>query len=448
MQPGGASDPKIHPGAVLAGRYRLERRIGGGGMGEVWEGRQVTTDKRVAIKLLRSDDGTDTARFLREARVAAALSHRNIVQVFDFWDVEGGCPAFMVMELLAGETLAAQLTRVGRLSFPETMSVVLPVASALGAAHARGVVHRDLKPENVFLSRSSESDPVEVKVVDFGLAKPMAPDRQTTAITQTGAVMGTPYYMAPEQVYGEKDVDPRADVWALGVVVHECMGGAPPFTGENFGQVFRRISQEAPPPLREVAPDAPPWLEELVAAMLSHDREKRPSMARVHETLLHPPASVDSARPSAQTTTVQVTHRLPPPAAVRHGTPARLPAATRTTASTSVRSPRTSASWLSPVVIAGSVVALVVVGVGTTVALRPGAARPVSVDLGALPAATIATTTATTTAPPPKPAETEEPTSPTPNASSPSLAASATPAAPAARARPTAAPSPLARGRF
>src|SRR5262249_36790010 len=151
----------------------------------------LTTGKVVAVKILRREDAADAARFLREAKIAAALSHRNIVQVFDFWEIDDGRRVFMVMELLAGETLGAMLERVGRLSVDAMRSILLPVVSALRAAHAQGVVHRDLKPDNVFLMRAPRSDSpdaFEVKVVDFGLAKATTASSQATAITETGSL--------------------------------------------------------------------------------------------------------------------------------------------------------------------------------------------------------------------------------------------------------------------
>jgi serine/threonine-protein kinase len=274
----------LRNGQTLAGRYRLVRLIGEGGMGAVWEARHLMTDKAVAIKLLKSHDG-DTARFLREARIVAQLSHRNVVQVFDLWESDGDGPLFMVMELLAGESLGARLGRVGRLSIDETVAVTMPIASGLRAAHAQGVVHRDLKPDNVFLATGAPGEPVEVKVVDFGIAKPTAPEAQATAITETGTVMGTVFYMSPEQVFGQRDVDGRTDVWALGVVIYECITGERPFVGENFGQIFRAISLVNARRLREVAPHAPPWLDELVSRMLTRDRAKRPSMSEVLDVL-------------------------------------------------------------------------------------------------------------------------------------------------------------------
>ncbi len=289
----------LEPGELLADRYRLVRVLGHGGMGVVWEARQITTGRPVAIKVLKDSgphaDRASAVRLLREARVAASLSHRNIVQVFDYWEVDDG-PVFIVMELLVGEPLSELLARRGRLDVATTAALLAPVASALRAAHARGVVHRDVKPENIFLARvgndGTEGDSTEVKVVDFGLAKPQPVfEAHDTAITQTGALMGTPFYMSPEQVYGQKDIDARSDVWSLGVVLYECLAGVRPFAGENFGQVFRGITQEHAQPVRELVPHVPRALDRLVSMMLAHGRDERPAMADVRDAL----AAADAA---------------------------------------------------------------------------------------------------------------------------------------------------------
>jgi serine/threonine-protein kinase len=250
-------------------------------MGIVWEASHLATEKTVAIKILKGRDASDAARFLREAKVAAGLSHPSIVQVFDFWETEGGGPVFMVMEHLVGETLATRLERVTRLSPSDVRATLAPVASALRAAHARGIVHRDLKPENIFLARVSEADPPEVKVLDFGIARQVTAEGTSTAITKTGTLIGTPYYMAPEQLFGEKRIDTAADVWALGVVLYECLTGERPYGGENLGQIIRRVSDGSFRPLRELVPEVAPGVEELVRRMLSPDRESRPTVAEV-----------------------------------------------------------------------------------------------------------------------------------------------------------------------
>ncbi len=262
-------------GDVLAGRYRLERRLGEGGMGVVWEARQLATDKVVALKVLKDQDGAHTSRFAREAKLTASLSHRNIVQVFDYWEAEGSL-AFLVMELLEGRSLAQELEIRGAFSVEDGLRVLNPVIEALAYAHERGIIHRDLKPENVFIAGT------DVKLLDFGLAKRHVVESDATIMTQSGAVMGTPHYMSPEQIFGASDLDARADVWALGVLAYEVLSGQKPFLGDNFGQVFHSITQGVVRPLKEAAEQPIPHeLNELVLQMLEKDRGVRPKMSVV-----------------------------------------------------------------------------------------------------------------------------------------------------------------------
>jgi serine/threonine-protein kinase len=354
----------LAPGDLLADRYRLVQKLGEGGMGVVWETRQVTTDKPVAIKVLKTSDATagssgEGARFLREAKVAAGLSHRNIVQVFDYWDVSGG-PAFLVMELLAGQTLGSILDR-GPLTVHHAVSLMLPVAQAMAHAHTLGVVHRDLKPENVFLVRSEGAAHVEVKVLDFGLAKAIIANADATVVTHTGQLMGTPVYMSPEQVYGEKIITSASDVWSLGVVLYECLEGTKPFGGENFGQVFRSITQTAPRPLGE---HVPAWLANLVMRMLGHTPAGRPSMHEVCTVLAALP-SHPSPRPSVSGIAPAQTQRLPPSSS--------RPPATMLVAATSVNGPpRTGArSRRSALIFGTSAMLLLGVTIAAVIALRP-----------------------------------------------------------------------------
>jgi eukaryotic-like serine/threonine-protein kinase len=263
----------LSAGAVVAGRYVVESLLGAGGMGAVYRCRDTTTDGVRAIKVLRDARGELAARFVREARIAAALTHPNIARVLDVVTLDDEAPA-IVMELLSGESLGARLSRVGKLQAGQAASILLSVVAGVRAAHERGVVHRDLKPDNVFLC-----DDGTVKVLDFGIAKVMLdsddPAVTVAALTETGQILGTPHYMAPEQIFGEKDVDGRADVWALGVVLYEALAGVRPFQGENAGQVFKAIALDPYVPLADRAPACPPELLSLVTSMLVHARAER-----------------------------------------------------------------------------------------------------------------------------------------------------------------------------
>jgi serine/threonine-protein kinase len=257
-------------------------------MGLVWSAKHEITQKRVALKILKVAGNDVRRRFLREARLASALRHPNVVDVHDVLELETGEP-FMVMDLLEGEPLADRLERETALTLDETSRIALPVLSAVSAAHAMGIVHRDLKPENIFLSRPTAATPAEtVQVLDFGIAKLTMVDgalSHTTGLTQTGSVLGTPTYMAPEQVFGEKSIDHRADVWALGVILYECLAGACPIEGENVGQIFKSISQHSFDPIEKRVTSLPKSVARVIDRMLSQDPRARPSLREVAEVL-------------------------------------------------------------------------------------------------------------------------------------------------------------------
>jgi serine/threonine-protein kinase len=187
------------------------------------------------------------------------------------------------MALLSGESLDRLLARRRTLSISETIAILLPLVAAVRAAHARGVLHRDLKPQNVFLALESEAAEPVVMLMDFGLAKVVGQDVET--LTRTGAIVGTPHYMAPEQLYGERDIDRRADVWAIGAIAYECLTGRRPLEGGSYAQLVRNATRRALTPLAAQLPDAPPALAALVDGMLAHDRDDRPELAAVHAAL-------------------------------------------------------------------------------------------------------------------------------------------------------------------
>jgi serine/threonine protein kinase len=286
--------PEIAKGSLIAGRYRLERSLGEGGMGIVWAATHAVTRRSVAMKFLRpSLQNKDEVRqrFLREAQAASALRHPNVVEVLDVFDLEDQSPA-MVMELLDGETLGEKLARDERLSTEETAAILLPVISAVGSAHALGIVHRDLKPDNIFLSRAGGG--VVVKVLDFGIAKLSAEHYAafggSAMVTEAGSMLGTPCYMAPEQITNV-GVDHRADIWSIGVILYECLSGTRPIEGHNTGEVIARLMNEAIAPLERVAPELPHDLAALVQRALSRDQKRRPQelgeLARIVSQYTH-----------------------------------------------------------------------------------------------------------------------------------------------------------------
>jgi len=277
-------------GTLIAGRYRLEERLGEGGMGEVWASTHVITRRRVAMKFLKGSAAMRMdmrQRMLREARATSLVKHPSVVELLDVFELDGGVPV-LVMDLLVGETLGAKLATSGVLSVREAATILLPVVEAVEAAHAKGIVHRDLKPDNIFLHRGEAGD-VTVKVLDFGIAKLTATEgdaAETGSLTGTGSLVGTPWYMAPEQCYGERDIDQRADIWALGVILYECLAGVRPVQGASMGQVLKRILHEGIVPIEERVSGVPPELGALIRRMLAHGREDRPrDLSDVHRVL-------------------------------------------------------------------------------------------------------------------------------------------------------------------
>ena len=294
-------------GTVLGGRYRLVRAVGRGGMGAVWEAVQEGLGRRVAVKVLHpmlAERAELLARFKREAETTARLGHPNIVQVSDFaFSPEQG--AYLVMELLEGETLGDCIAREGPLPWPRVVGIARQVLDALVVAHDAGIVHRDLKPANMFLvARGIEAD--LVKVLDFGVARLDAGEK----LTATGTSIGTPLYMSPEQVRGQR-ADARADVWAVGVTMYEMLAGRPPFGGNDYAQLITAILSEAPEPLAQLRPDVPPWLIDAIAGALERDLDTRIASAR--ELMGRIAAeSRASSRPSAARVTDATGERAPP----------------------------------------------------------------------------------------------------------------------------------------
>ncbi len=264
-----------HSGEILDGRYEVVRLLGRGGMGSVYLGRHIKLGKRVAVKFLHARYATSpdlVKRFEREARAASLIAHSNIVDVLDVGVSKSGDP-YMVMEYLEGESLAELLDRKGPIDLSAACGVLEPVLLALTATHDQGIIHRDLKPDNVFLLHEKGKPPV-VKLIDFGISK-FVGDRQRSAVTQTGAMIGTPAYMSPEQVLGDKDIDCRADLYAVGVITYEMLTGKRPFEGH-----VANVLVGAPTPPNDVFPDFPEEADPLVMRLLSRDPADRPATAQ------------------------------------------------------------------------------------------------------------------------------------------------------------------------
>jgi eukaryotic-like serine/threonine-protein kinase len=264
-------------GDLIMKRYRLVSLLGQGGMGSVWRAEHVELKNLVAIKLLDpaiSQNQEMIGRFLREARAAASLQNRHVIQIFDH-GVEDG-EAFMVMELLEGESLGERLQK-GPLSVDDTIRFMSQVMRAMGKAHDAGIIHRDLKPDNIFITYDDEGE--YAKVLDFGVAKVGGDLTSTNGIkTQTGMMLGTPFYMSPEQAKAKK-VDARTDVWALAVITYECLVGKRPFTGDSFADLVLTLCN-APIPIPSQAASVPMGFDEWFVHATQRDVDKRFRSAR------------------------------------------------------------------------------------------------------------------------------------------------------------------------
>ena len=247
------------PQGVVAGKYRLTRLLGRGGMGAVWEGTHTSLGTRVAVKSIDAEYAESPearSRFENEARAAARLRSKHVVEVYDHGVSEDGRP-FIVMEFLQGEPLDKRLDRLGRLPAKETAQIVMQICRALAKAHAANIVHRDLKPENVFLVWDDEEHIDVVKVVDFGIAKFNDTSMSSSSATRTGSVLGTPHYMSPEQARGLRSVDARSDLWSVAVIAYRCIVGALPFEGEAVGDLLVKLCTAPIPVPSEIAADVP-----------------------------------------------------------------------------------------------------------------------------------------------------------------------------------------------
>ncbi len=273
---------------IEIGSYRLVSKIGEGGMGEVYVGEHSLLKRRVAVKLLLrslTTDETVIKRFINEARTCSQIGHPGIVQVFDFGRAPDGT-AYMIMELLSGQTLSQRLRERGALPIPEAIGIVRQMADVLAAAHMHKIVHRDLKPDNVFLVPDADMPGGErVKILDFGIAKMLDPNA-SGQLTKTGSVLGTPVYMSPEQCLAKPTVDHRADLYALGCVFFQLLTGRPPFDFPGIGELISAHVYSPPPLPSSVVPTIPPSLDAIVVRLMAKRPEDRyASMGELLEAL-------------------------------------------------------------------------------------------------------------------------------------------------------------------
>ncbi len=288
--------PVPEVGQTLGNGYRVERVIAIGGMGVVLEASQPALGRSVALKLLKKSGEQRAARLVREARAAAAIQSEHVARVYEVGQLEDGQP-FIAMELLRGRTLADHLEHEGRLRLDAAVDIVLEAAIAVAEAHERGIVHRDLKPSNLFLANRPGSAPI-VKVLDFGISKVEA--LEEPAMTETGTQLGTPVYMAPEQVRESRNADARSDIWALGVVLHELVVGKRPFEAESLPGLGAAIVTDSPRNMRDARPELDSGFEAVVLRCLEKDAVSRyqsvADLARALEPFASPSGKAHAER--------------------------------------------------------------------------------------------------------------------------------------------------------
>jgi serine/threonine-protein kinase len=327
IEPPPEEDPYV--GTTFALRYKILRKLGEGSQARVYVAQHLIIGRYVAVKMLLPILASDRAlvkRFLNEGRAAGTLGHANVVEVLDLGFAPDGCP-YLVMELLEGVTLERELARAGRFEVGRAAYVASQIAAGVSLANQRGIVHRDLKPANVFLIDHG-GRPDHVKVFDFGVSKVAGPS-STLVATAKGQFLGTPGFMAPEQIDDPSGVDPRADVYGLGAILYTMLSGAAPFAGVEFPRVLRSIAEEKPPGLRELRDDVPPGLVAAVErAMSKAPSERHQTMAELEEELQ--PFVVESARRKTNPTTLPPPGALSRPPSERAGDEGNAPPAKRT----------------------------------------------------------------------------------------------------------------------
>jgi len=265
------------PGDIVAGKYRVERQLGAGGMGVVLLATHLDLLEPRALKFLSEaalEDAESVERFLREARAASRLKSEHVTRVYDVGRLPTGIP-FMVMEYLEGTDLGAMLKAGGRLSIPVAVTYVLQALEGLSEAHAAGIVHRDLKPANLFLTFRPDGTEC-VKVLDFGISKIKGGAGEDIDVTKTHAVLGSPHYMSPEQMESSRDVDARSDIWSLGILLYQLITGELPFKGKTMTEVVAVVFSKPPIPPSKIVEEVSPDLEKVMLSCLQHDLAKRP----------------------------------------------------------------------------------------------------------------------------------------------------------------------------
>jgi hypothetical protein len=279
----------LSTGEIIDGKYRIVRLLGEGGMGAVYEGENTRIHRKVAIKVLHAgvaEQSEAVARFEREAQAAGRIGSEHIVEVLDLGTLANG-ERYLVMEFLEGESLSSRIRARGRLTPQELSPIAYQLLEGLAAAHAAGIIHRDLKPDNVWLMRTKSSKAEFVKLLDFGISKfnQLSGD-SGFSMTRTGAVMGTPYYMAPEQAKGARDMDHRVDIYATGVILYEALTGQVPFNADTFNELLFKIVLEQPRPVEQLVPEIDAGFSAIVNKAMARDPANRFANAQEFQAAL------------------------------------------------------------------------------------------------------------------------------------------------------------------
>jgi serine/threonine-protein kinase len=410
-------------GEVVGEKYRLVRLLGEGGMGSVYEARHDLIGRRFAVKFLHAELASHPeilARFRREAQAAGSLENENIAAVTDFGSSPDGAP-YIVMEFLEGEDVAKTLARFGPMSVQRAAHILIQVCRGLFAAHGRGIVHRDLKPENLLLQQRGDGQDL-VKILDFGIAKLKSSEGPQNQ-TRTGITLGTPYYMPPEQARGQKELDERADIYALGVILFELLSGRKPHDGENYNSILYSILMQAAPRIETFRSDLPPDLAAIVhKAMAADPNDRFQTVSELSQALApYTGRSITPAPTIGHASTV-----MAPPVASQRSTSTRAPVALTPSMPypTAASAPRSNAglfvSLAALLLVGGGAAAWFFTRTPTVAQTAPSAATPVA----AVAQPTLVPSLAPTpVAPPPEPPAAQ---------ATASASASAAPAAPPA----------------